>query len=124
MAKTRAQSQPKKSTEVDAAAEPKRTGSSDGEDEELKKKTKSRSTSRGMLNRLKGKKEEHDAKKEEKKDEKVAEKEEKAVEKEISKTDEATPVAAAALPVASTETTQTPVVESTTTGTDARLCLV
>jgi hypothetical protein len=90
---------PKKSTEVDSA-EPKRTSSSDGEDEELKKKsnTKSRSTSRGMLNRLKGKKEEHDIKK----DEKEAVKEEKAVEKELSKTDEATPVVAAA-PLAATE---------------------
>jgi hypothetical protein len=90
---------PKKSTEVDSA-EPKRTSSSDGEDEELKKKsnTKSRSTSRGMLNRLKGKKEEHDIKK----DEKEAVKEEKAVEKELSKTDEAAPVVAAA-PLAATE---------------------
>lgn len=101
---------PKKSTEVDSA-EPKRVGSSDGEDEELKKKnnTKSRSTSRGMLNRLKGKKEEHDVKKEEKKDEKEAVKEEKAVEKDLSKTDETTPVVAAA-PVAAT--TETPAAES------------
>jgi len=104
---------PKKSTEVDSA-EPKRVGSSDGEDE-LKKKnnTKSRSTSRGMLNRLKGKKEEHDVKKEEKKDEKEAVKEEKAVEKELSKTDETTPVVAAA-PTAAT--TETPVAESSTIG--------
>jgi hypothetical protein len=104
---------PKKSTEVDSA-EPKRVGSSDGDDEELKKKnnTKSRSTSRGVLNRLKGKKEEHDVKKEEKKDEKEAVKEEKAVEKDLSKTDETTPVVAAA-PVAAT--TETPVVESSAT---------
>ena len=101
-------SAPKKSTEVDSA-EPKRVGSSDGEDEELKKKnnTKSRSTSRGMLNRLKGKKEEHDIKKDEKKEEKEAVKEEKAVEKELSKTDETTPVVAA-VPA----TTETPAVET------------
>lgn len=110
---------PKKSTEVDSA-EPKRVGSSDGEDEELKKKnnTKSRSTSRGMLNRLKGKKEEHDIKKDEKKEEKEAVKEEKAVEKELSKTDETTPVVAAA-PVAAT--TETPIAESSTTGKHAIL---
>jgi hypothetical protein len=114
--KTRGQSMPKKSTEVDSA-EPKRVGSSDGEDEELKKKnnTKSRSTSRGMLNRLKGKKEEHDVKKEEKKDEKEAVKEEKAVEKELSKTDETTPVVAAA-PLAAAHTTEAPITESHTTG--------
>lgn len=108
---------PKKSTEVDSA-EPKRIGSSDGEDEELKKKnnTKSRSTSRGMLNRLKGKKEEHDVKKEEKKDEKEAVKEEKAVEKELSKTDETTPVVAAA-PIAST--TETPAAETSAIGKHA-----
>jgi hypothetical protein len=108
---------PKKSTEVDSA-EPKRVGSSDGDDEELKKKnnTKSRSTSRGVLNRLKGKKEEHDVKKEEKKDEKEAAKEEKAVEKELNKTDETTPVVAAA-PIAAT--TETPVVESSATGKHA-----
>jgi len=96
-------SQPKKSTEVDSA-EPKRIGSSDGEDEELKKKTKSRSTSRGMLNKLKGKKEEHDIKKEE-------EKEEKAVDKELQKTDDETvaPVAAPA-----TTTTETPAFQPTT----------
>lgn len=110
---------PKKSTEVDSA-EPKRVGSSDGEDEELKKKnnTKSRSTSRGMLNRLKGKKEEHDVKKEEKKDEKEAVKEEKAIEKDLSKADETTPVVAAA-PVAAT--TETPPVESSATGKHAIL---
>ena len=96
-------SQPKKSTEVDSA-EPKRIGSSDGEDEELKKKTKSRSTSRGMLNKLKGKKEEHDIKKEE-------EKEEKAADKELQKTDDETvaPVAAPA-----TTTTETPAFQPTT----------
>lgn len=99
-------SQPKKSTEVDSA-EPKRVGSSDGEDEELKKKTKSRSTSRGMLNKLKGKKEEHDVKKEEKKDEKEAVKEEKAVDEEIKKTDETVPVTDAA-------TTETPAAQPTT----------
>jgi hypothetical protein len=92
---------PKKSTEVDSA-EPKRIGSSDGEDEELKKKTKSRSTSRGMLNKLKGKKEEHDVKKEE-------EKEEKAVDKELQKTDDETVV-----PVAAPVTTETPAFQPTT----------
>ena len=94
-------SQPKKSTEVDSA-EPKRIGSSDGEDEELKKKTKSRSTSRGMLNKLKGKKEEHDVKKEE-------EKEEKAVDKELQKTDDETVV-----PVAAPVTTEAPAFQPTT----------
>jgi len=103
-------SQPKKSTEIDSA-EPKRVGSSDGEDEELKKKNKSRSTSRGMLNKLKGKKEEHDVKKEEKKDEKEAVKEEKAVDKELSKTDETIP---AAVPVAAPATTEAPAAEPTT----------
>ena len=97
-------SQPKKSTEVDSA-EPKRIGSSDGEDEELKKKTKSRSTSRGMLNKLKGKKEEHDVKKEVKEDVK----EEKAVDKELQKTDDETVV-----PVAAPTTTETPAFQPTT----------
>jgi hypothetical protein len=67
-----------------------------------------------MLNRLKGKKEEHDIKKEEKKDEKEAVKEEKAVEKELSKTDETTPAVAAA-PIVAT-TTETPLVGNSTTG--------
>lgn len=61
----RSQSQPKKSTDGEATAE--RTGSSEGEAD---KKQKSRSTSRGILSRLQGKKEEHAEKKEE---EKVAE---------------------------------------------------
>ena len=102
-------SQPKKSTEVDSA-EPKRVGSSDGEDEELKKKNKSRSTSRGMLNKLKGKKEEHDVKKEEKKDEK----EEKAVDKELSKTDDnvAAPVAPATTEATTSEPTTSKFQES------------
>lgn len=95
---------PKKSTEVDSA-EPKRVGSSDGEDEELKKKNKSRSTSRGMLNKLKGKKEEHDVKKEVKEDVK----EEKAVDKELQKTDDETVV-----PVAAPTTTETPAFQPTT----------
>lgn len=64
-----------------------------------------------MLNRLKGKKEEHDIKKDEKKEEKEAVKEEKAVEKELSKTDETTPVVAA-VPA----TTETPVAETSATG--------
>jgi hypothetical protein len=106
-------SQPKKSTEVDSA-EPKRIGSSDGEDEELKKKTKSRSTSRGMLNKLKGKKEEHDVKKEEKKDEK----EEKAVDKELSKTDDETVV-----PVAAPATTETPAFQPTTSKRQEASCV-
>lgn len=71
-----------------------------------------------MLNRLKGKKEEHDVKKEEKKDEKEAVKEEKAVEKDLSKTDETTPVVAAA-PVAAT--TETPAAESSAVGKHAIL---
>lgn len=58
----RSQSQPKKSTEGEAAVE--RTGSSE---DETDKKQKSRSTSRGLLSRLQGKKEEHAEKKEEEK---------------------------------------------------------
>ncbi|OQO04858.1 hypothetical protein B0A48_07875 [Cryoendolithus antarcticus] len=73
---------PKKSTEV---TEPRRTGSSESEGEGLKKKNKSRSTSRGVLNRLKGKKEEADTKKEIKKEEEEEAKEEKKMEKEEKK---------------------------------------
>lgn len=110
--KTRGQSQPKKSTDAADAAEPQRTGSSDGDDDELKKKAKSRSTSRGMLNRLKGKKEEAEVKKEEKKEEKAAEKEEKAAEKEEAKAEESTPAVAAVAPV--TAASAAAPVESTT----------
>ncbi|KXT17734.1 hypothetical protein AC579_3609 [Pseudocercospora musae] len=79
----------KKSTEV--AAE-QRTNSSDGEVADKKKNEKSRSTSRGLLNRLKAHKDEAEQKAAEKKEEK---KEEKA-EKEEAKTEgEAAPVAEA-----------------------------
>ncbi|EME50188.1 hypothetical protein DOTSEDRAFT_68899 [Dothistroma septosporum NZE10] len=92
----RAQSQPKKSTEVNKETGVERTGSSSSEEENKEKKQKSRSTSRGLLGRLQGKKDEAE--------QKVAEKkEEKEIEKEIKKTDEEqTPVLASteAAPVA------------------------
>lgn len=64
----------KKSTEAETPA------SEEAREEEPAKTQKSRSTSRGVFNRLKGKKEELETKKEEKKEEKAAEKEEKPVE--------------------------------------------
>ncbi|KAK6442933.1 hypothetical protein LTR95_000811 [Oleoguttula sp. CCFEE 5521] len=80
---TKSSTLPKKSTEV---TEPRRTGSSESEGEGLQKKSnKSRSTSRGVLNRLKGKKEEAETKKEIKKEEKEEAKEEKKIEKEEKK---------------------------------------
>ncbi|KAI7298813.1 hypothetical protein KC315_g17878 [Hortaea werneckii] len=88
----RSKSQPKKSTEgekTDKAEEPQRTGSE--ADEEAEKKQKSRSTSRGMFNKLKGKKEEVATKAEEKKEEheeKKAEKEEAKADKEAEKASE------------------------------------
>ncbi|KAI7240320.1 hypothetical protein KC330_g1277 [Hortaea werneckii] len=81
----RSKSQPKKSTEGEKAEEPQRTGSEG--DEEADKKQKSRSTSRGMFNKLKGKKEEVATKAEEKKEEKKEEHEEKKAEKEEAKAD-------------------------------------
>ncbi|KAI7600489.1 hypothetical protein KC346_g13230, partial [Hortaea werneckii] len=84
----RSKSQPKKSTEgekADKAEEPQRTGSE--ADEEAEKKQKSRSTSRGMFNKLKGKKDEVATKAEEKKEEKKEEHEEKKAEKEEAKAD-------------------------------------
>ncbi|CAK3953816.1 Hypothetical predicted protein [Lecanosticta acicola] len=91
----RSQSKPKKSTDA-ADKTVERTGSV--EDEDVEKKQKSRSTSRGMLNRLKGKKEEVAEKKEEKKEEKEAEKEEKKAEETgpVSDSTEAAPVLAGA----------------------------
>lgn len=80
-AAARSKSQPKKSVEAD---EPRRTGS-DFDEEADKKKPKGRSASRGMLNKLKGKKEETEAKREEKKEEKAEAKEEKKAEKEEAK---------------------------------------
>ncbi|KAI6816422.1 hypothetical protein KC332_g17207 [Hortaea werneckii] len=84
----RSKSQPKKSTDgekADKAEEPQRTGSE--ADEEAEKKQKSRSTSRGMFNKLKGKKDEVATKAEEKKEEKKEEHEEKKAEKEEAKAD-------------------------------------
>ncbi|KAI7287503.1 hypothetical protein KC345_g573 [Hortaea werneckii] len=84
----RSKSQPKKSTDgekADKAEEPQRTGSE--ADEEVEKKQKSRSTSRGMFNKLKGKKDEVATKAEEKKEEKKEEQEEKKAEKEEAKAD-------------------------------------
>lgn len=97
-----------KSTDVDRATEPRRTGSDVEED--LDKKPKGRSTSRGIMNKLKGKKDEVETKREEKKEEKAVEKEEKKeekaeakAEKHAEKTGEATPaVGAAALDASST----------------------
>lgn len=87
-ATTRSLSKPKKSTEVPAT---ERTGSSDGEvDEEKKKNQKSRSTSRGILGRFKTNKEEAEQKVAEKK----VEHEEKKAEKEETKAAEETPVLA------------------------------
>jgi hypothetical protein len=83
----RSQSQPKKSTDGEAAVE--RTGSSEGETD---KKQKSRSTSRGILSRLQGKKEEHAEKKEDEKvDEETAKPEAEATEPVLAST-EAAPV--------------------------------
>lgn len=90
----RSKSQPKKSTEVDKADEPKGTGSE--AEEEADNKQKSRSTSRGMFNKLKGKKEEKAEEKKEEHEEKKAEKEEAKVEKEVEKSVEAAAVGAAA----------------------------
>jgi hypothetical protein len=79
--------QPKKSTDGEAAVE--RTGSSEGETD---KKQKSRSTSRGILSRLQGKKEEHAEKKEDEKvDEETAKPEAEATEPVLAST-EAAPV--------------------------------
>ena len=84
-AAARSRSQPKKSVDADKLDDAKRTGSSE-DDELAKKHQKSRSTSRGgMLDRLKGKKNEMDAKREEKKAEKEEAKEEKKEEKEEKK---------------------------------------
>ena len=80
-AAARSRSQPKKSVEADKLDESKRTGSEQDE-EAAKANQKSRSTSRGMLNRLKAKKDEVEAKREEKKEEKKEEKEEKKIDKE------------------------------------------
>lgn len=118
-------SKPKKSTEVPAA---ERTGSSDGETSEDKKKSqKSRSTSRGLLNRLKGTKDEAEQKvagKKEEKEEKKAEKEEESkagTETPVLASTEAAPVLAgasatetpAAADVAAEEkAAETPVAES------------
>lgn len=93
----RSQSKPKKSTEAADKDKPvERTGSSDGEVADQKKK--SRSTSRGMLNRFKGKKEELAEKKEEKKEEKEAEKEseETKTEEPVAASTETAPVLAGA----------------------------
>ena len=87
-ATTRSVSKPKKSTEAPAT---ERIGSSDGEvDEEHKKAQKSRSTSRGILNRFKGNKEETEQKAAEKK----VENEETKAEKDETKATEETPVLA------------------------------
>lgn len=88
----RSQSVPKKSTDVDNAEGAKRTGSSSSSSgEETKdKKNKSRSTSRGMLGRLKGKKDEVETKREAKKEEKSETKEEKEEEKADAKEGEKT----------------------------------
>lgn len=87
-ATTRSLSKPKKSTEAPAT---ERIGSSDGEvDEEQKKAQKSRSTSRGILNRFKSNKEETEQKAAEKK----VEHEENKAEKEDVKAAEETPVLA------------------------------
>jgi len=80
----RSKSQSKKSTDVDG---PRRAGSEG--DEEMDKKHKNRSASRGMLNKLKGKKEEREEKKEEKAAEKEAKKEEKTEAKEEKKEEKA-----------------------------------
>jgi hypothetical protein len=111
----RSQSQPKKSTEGEAAAE--RTGSSEGETD---KKQKSRSTSRGILSRLQGKKEEHAEKKEEEKVvEETAKPETETAEPVLAST-EAAPVlaggAAAEVPVVAETcetSSETPVVAET-----------
>jgi hypothetical protein len=76
--------------------EPKRGGS---DAEEAADKKKSRSTSRGVFDKLKGKKDEVEAKREEKKEEKQEAKEEKKIEKEEAKAEkegEAAPAAAVA----------------------------
>ncbi|EME87580.1 uncharacterized protein MYCFIDRAFT_71227 [Pseudocercospora fijiensis CIRAD86] len=79
-AATRSLSKPKKSTEAPAE---QRTNSSDGEVADNKKEQKSRSTSRGLLNRLKAHRDE-------------TEKKEEKAEKDEAKTEsEAAPVAAA-----------------------------
>ncbi|KAK5168318.1 uncharacterized protein LTR77_006887 [Saxophila tyrrhenica] len=88
----RSQSQPKKSMDVDKTDATTPRNNSDSVEEEKKDDKKSRSTSRGVFDRLKGKKEEAEVKREEKKEEK----EEKKVEEtapEEHKTEEA-PVAA------------------------------
>ncbi|KAF2171401.1 hypothetical protein M409DRAFT_50847 [Zasmidium cellare ATCC 36951] len=82
-ASKRSQSQPKKSVDADKAVA-ERTGST----EEDKEDKKSRSTSRGILGRLQGKKEEAEQKVAEKREEKEADKEEKKAD------EEATPIAA------------------------------
>ncbi|KAK5120956.1 hypothetical protein LTR85_005740 [Meristemomyces frigidus] len=92
-AAVRSKSQAKKSTDVDRATEPTRTGSD--ADEDVEKKHKSRSTSRGIINKLKGKKDDVETKREEKKEEKATEKEEKKEEKEeakVEKTGEVAPL--------------------------------
>ncbi|KAK6395275.1 hypothetical protein LTR65_000745 [Meristemomyces frigidus] len=94
----RSKSRSKRSTDVDRATEPRRTGSD--VDDETDKKHKGRSTSRGIINKLKGKKDEIETKREEKKEEKAVEKEEKAEaksEKHAEKTGEAAPLAGAAI---------------------------
>lgn len=76
-----------------------RINSSDGELDDKKKDQKSRSTSRGILNRFKGYKEEAEAKSAEKKEEKKEEKEETKTEGEntapVADTTESAPIAAA-----------------------------
>lgn len=87
-ATTRSLSKPKKSTDAPAT---ERIGSSDGEvDGEHKKAQKSRSTSRGILNRFKSNKEESEQKAAEKK----VENEETKAENEEAKATEETPVLA------------------------------
>nr|POE50151.1 hypothetical protein CFP56_71614 [Quercus suber] len=80
---SRSRSANKKTTEATKEERTARAGS-DLDDEDAKKTQKSRSTSRGMFNRLKSKKEEAEVKKEE-------EKTEKEVEKEAEKSGETAP---------------------------------
>ncbi|QIX01611.1 hypothetical protein AMS68_007128 [Peltaster fructicola] len=82
-------SYPRKSAEFDTAVANAKPAGSDDEDELKKNNNKSRSNSRGVLARLRGKKEELEAKVEEKKEEHEAKKEEK----EAAKAVETTPAA-------------------------------
>lgn len=82
----------KKSADADKTDGAKRVGSTEGDEADAKKnKGKSRSTSRGVLNRFKAKKEELEEKQEEKKEEKE---ETKPEEKKIEEPAEPAPAAA------------------------------